>query len=766
MELERKLRAGVVTIVLCAATAVAQTPARAGNVVSVAQFDKRVTSFLGLEISAHVADLKSLNPPQEYVVGARTGGDFSWGTFMRALASYSALSGDQALAGKALAPMIGQIGLIEARRGGKTFAQLYAAIALRSFGTDLTKNEVWQKLTPAERDEWRSLLDPSRFYDPKTRHVINLPENYFGVAARVVTIDYQLGLIKDRNFVDDVLNRGAQQFTEGNLYSDDGLPAGRYDRYSNEYARYLYMAAENAGRRDLLEKLTPTLKAQMRTWWDLLSPDGYGYPWGRSLGAISYEDTLEIVAFLAAHPQFRPAPLPQLASAYYAAWNWLENDFKAKPHLLNVFGFGRGNYGYITPEREWQQTAAFFGKASGAEKMFVEALKREGVAEFPGRLELPDVARFEFFRHGERPAGVWLVRRPGIRFALPIVSGTRAGMSDYLPAPYDLAGFAAPTEQLAPTVTPYLTLEDGRTVVAGDAADEIDPAADGMSLHAIWKRWAFVGGRPGVPQDVGLLSEVTWKIEDDKLVRTDSITATRPVQLKRFWVMVPSTCDRVSTSHDGHVASFTGDDAELRVSVDSNGLPLAATTVATGNGALGKSSRGPIPLYLELTADNVIVTPYKPITWNLTMQGSEVHRPAQPAIMAAKTEPTSATVRYYPAAEVEKSFSAAATLFHRDGVPYQVITGRRDKPGGAEIHLQYADVVYVVAGSATYVTGGTVIGGHSTAPGEIRGENIAGGNAQEVSKGDVFIIPAGTPHWIKDVKGVFQYYLVKVRADD
>src|SRR6202012_3925681 len=102
-------------------------------------------------------------------VGSRTGGECSWGTFMRSVASYSALSGDATLAGKDLEKLIGQLGLIEARRGGKTFAQLYAAISLRAFGADLAKNAVWQKRTPAERDEWRSLLDPGRFYDPKTR---------------------------------------------------------------------------------------------------------------------------------------------------------------------------------------------------------------------------------------------------------------------------------------------------------------------------------------------------------------------------------------------------------------------------------------------------------------------------------------------------------------------------------------------------------------------------------------------------------------------
>src|SRR3954466_9285596 len=136
----------------------------------------------------------------------------------------------------------------------------------------------------------------------------------------------------------------------------------------------------------------------MRVWWDLILPDGYGYAWGRSMGAISYEDTMEIVGFLASHPQFRPAPLPQLASAYYQAWRWLRHDYNDKSHMLSVFAFGRGNYSYITPDREWQQTTSFFGKAALANSLFTEALKRENVTEFPREIRRPDLARFEFFR--------------------------------------------------------------------------------------------------------------------------------------------------------------------------------------------------------------------------------------------------------------------------------------------------------------------------------------------------------------------------------
>ena len=126
--------------------------------VSTADLDREIRDLLTRDITAHIADIKSLDPPQERVVGALTTGDFSWGTFMRAVAAYSELSGAKTIAGRDVPTLIGKIGLIEARQGGETFAQLYAALALRHFGTDLSRNAVWQSLSPDEQKSWRSLL--------------------------------------------------------------------------------------------------------------------------------------------------------------------------------------------------------------------------------------------------------------------------------------------------------------------------------------------------------------------------------------------------------------------------------------------------------------------------------------------------------------------------------------------------------------------------------------------------------------------------------
>lgn len=590
--------------------------------IQTAQLDRQIREFLQKEITAHVSDIRSLDPPPERVVGALTIGEFSWGTFMRTLGSYSEFAGTRMIAGRDVAPLIGKMARIELDHGGKTWAQLYAAMALESFGKNLQQNALWQAMSSQERATYLALLDPARFYDARTHKLIHLPENYFGVAARIAAIDYELGLNNDRASLDDLLNQATRQFTAGALFADDALPTGRYDRYSNEYARALYDAAELAGREDLLKALSPSLREQMKLWWDLLSPDGYGYSWGRSLGAISYMDTMEIAAFLGKHPEFRPAPLSQLASAYFAAWSWLQHDFNTQTHLLSVFAFGRGDYGYITKEREWQQTTTFFAKVIGAHESFMKALKKEGVDSFAPEPALPDVARFEFFRNAPgRKFGVWVVRRGNLQFALPFVTGPKSATSDYEPAPHGFPGFAAPVEKIYPCLVSFLELEDGRTIAPVDGADEIRPASDGRSVTAVWRRWVVTGSKAGETVDPGVVSEVNWSLEGGSLRRKEILTASSALKLRRIWLAIPSRYNHLETLHPGgaRIDRLTSGGHTLVVQVVRSDWPLEISAYATGDDALGKGDRGPIPLQLILESKNFSLSPGTSASWEIVL---------------------------------------------------------------------------------------------------------------------------------------------------
>jgi glc operon protein GlcG len=118
---------------------------------------------------------------------------------------------------------------------------------------------------------------------------------------------------------------------------------------------------------------------------------------------------------------------------------------------------------------------------------------------------------------------------------------------------------------------------------------------------------------------------------------------------------------------------------------------------------------------------------------------------------------------FFDRSQVSASFSKGAVLLDGTNRNYMVHTSRRDQPGLAEIHTLDTDIIYVMEGTATFVTGGTAVEAKEIAPNEIRGSRIEGGETRQLSKGDVIIVPNNTPHWFKEVGGAFLYYTIKVR---
>jgi mannose-6-phosphate isomerase-like protein (cupin superfamily) len=88
----------------------------------------------------------------------------------------------------------------------------------------------------------------------------------------------------------------------------------------------------------------------------------------------------------------------------------------------------------------------------------------------------------------------------------------------------------------------------------------------------------------------------------------------------------------------------------------------------------------------------------------------------------------------------------------------------RNKSGKAELHEKFADFYVVLDGEATLVSGGHMVNGATTAPGEVRADSIQGGTETKLKKGDIIHIPANIPHQVVLANGTtFQYFVVKVQ---
>jgi mannose-6-phosphate isomerase-like protein (cupin superfamily) len=93
------------------------------------------------------------------------------------------------------------------------------------------------------------------------------------------------------------------------------------------------------------------------------------------------------------------------------------------------------------------------------------------------------------------------------------------------------------------------------------------------------------------------------------------------------------------------------------------------------------------------------------------------------------------------------------------------LMAHREGSGEAELHETQNDVMVVESGEATLVVGGTVVDPRTTAPHEIRGPSIRGGEKVELAAGDVVHIPIRTPHQMLVGSGKqITYFVVKIDA--
>jgi len=117
---------------------------------------------------------------------------------------------------------------------------------------------------------------------------------------------------------------------------------------------------------------------------------------------------------------------------------------------------------------------------------------------------------------------------------------------------------------------------------------------------------------------------------------------------------------------------------------------------------------------------------------------------------------------FIDATRVAAAFAKGQPLLETAG--YKVHASRRVAPGQAEIHTLDTDVIYVVDGSASLVTGGKAVDAKEIAPNEIRGTKIEGGDEHQITQGQVIVIPNGVPHQFTAVAGELHYFVCKPTA--
>jgi mannose-6-phosphate isomerase-like protein (cupin superfamily) len=153
-------------------------------------------------------------------------------------------------------------------------------------------------------------------------------------------------------------------------------------------------------------------------------------------------------------------------------------------------------------------------------------------------------------------------------------------------------------------------------------------------------------------------------------------------------------------------------------------------------------------------------------------------------VSAADSKPTSAT--YIPRADIEATLKRAPPDSVSDQQVRVVDVGKAKVALGAVyrsakakqsavFHDQVSEMYYILEGSGTLVTGGTLVNPKRRAADEpvvkdingpsVGGTAIEGGESRRIAPGDVLIIPAGVPHWFSSVEGEIRYIMFRVDPD-
>lgn len=138
----------------------------------------------------------------------------------------------------------------------------------------------------------------------------------------------------------------------------------------------------------------------------------------------------------------------------------------------------------------------------------------------------------------------------------------------------------------------------------------------------------------------------------------------------------------------------------------------------------------------------------------------------------AQRKPTEATRPYVVMSaqsvdDLQKTLQSdnkTAELIDSGGMQLRVaVQHEKNKTGAAaELHDASDDVYYVLDGTATLVLGGRLEDPKETDPGEWRSPRIIEGKIFEIKKGDLVIVPRGTPHQRSTANLNFTMILIKI----
>ncbi|WP_426046167.1 hypothetical protein [Brevundimonas sp. TWP3-1-2b1] len=386
----------------------------------------------------------------------------------------------------------------------------------------------------------RTQLDWRSFVRESDLTLIDLPNNYYGVAYSVAQLRNLLGW-EDARAADALLDKTLAHYS---TYSDFGFAdetdgQGRFDRYS------VLLIGEIAQRFiDVGREPPEQVKAWLRLSADLVllraGPDGDGFEYGRSIGAYGETAMLEVLTAAAVLGVLSPEEM-DVAYALSSAITARYMDFWVDPDTgsVNLWDEGRRTDAYRGKHRILGENLSL-----ARQHVYTNALwNRLG---YEDRTPTADLAAWR--RSRPRSTLTWFDRGVHDRalltvidgprlFGLPIVNGgpTQHMNNPYFPIPFSPGLIAGSPDASFPQLITRVTLADGSVLQPLAWLSEVSHSEDGDIVRLDVRQSAMDRMGETAPVADDRISALTrYRFAPGEVARHDTYAAregTGPVNL-------------------------------------------------------------------------------------------------------------------------------------------------------------------------------------------------------------------------------------------
>jgi hypothetical protein len=428
-----------------------------------------------------------------------------------------------------------------------------------------------QAVSPEALAKLKVKLDWRRFVRTDDLTLINLPNNYYGVAFSVARLRYRLGW-EDASASEALLGKTLDHYRKysGEYgFADETDGEGRFDRYSvlliGEISHRLIEAGMPA---------TPEVRQWLRRSVDLMLPRlnlrGEGFEYGRSIGAYGETAFLEVLTAAAKLDVLTPqekamgyAFSSRVAARYMDFW------FDPKMGSVNLWDHGRRTDAYrgkhrilgenLSLGRQYIYTSAIWNELG-----FKDKAPDPGYAAWLDTLPKRTVT---WFARGKNDRLVVTIRGKGRVIGLPIINGGDGQHQNtpYYPIPFSPGMLQGVADATFPQLLPRITLADGAQLAPLAYAAHVKVAEQGARTTVTYDQDQLdrLGGKAPIADD-RFSVKTTYVLEPGRIRRTDVFTPKAGVAVKAVDLAFASFSGG-ATTRGGATTFATGDVTGFKV---------------------------------------------------------------------------------------------------------------------------------------------------------------------------------------------------------